>query len=310
MRRTIARLLQVEGYIVHEASDWQAALKLFEWVLPDLILANVQASDPESMEFYHKVRQNPAWMVIPFVILTSQKNPESGHGRREVGSDDNITIPFDPQHMIRVIHTRLLRSAELRVAHMNQAYIETVTMLAKVVEGRDPHTHGHIERVVTYMRRLARFINWPEERMSMLELGARLHDLGKISVPDEVLKKKGPLTPQEWEQMRQHPLMGARMLEPVTHLQDAIPYVLYHHERWDGSGYPHGLRGRDIPIEGRMMAVVDVYDALTTFRPYHPARTSEEVLDYLKMRSESLFDPELVGAFLEVIKRNRPGVDV
>jgi len=305
LRKTIARLLQMEGYVVHEAQDGFAALKALEWETPDLILANVQAEDPSSEQFFNEVRKNRVWVTIPFVFLSPKSHTANERTTRDVGGDDSITIPFNPQHLIRTVTTRLLRSAEVRVAHMNQAYIETVTMLAKVVEGRDPYTHGHIDRVVSYARRLAYALGWPEDRMPTLELGARLHDLGKIAVRDEVLNKKGPLTVQEWEEMRQHPTTGARMLEPSTYLSGAIPYVLYHHERWDGSGYPHGLAGRAIPIEGRLMAVVDVYDALTTSRPYHPARPSREVIEYMQLRSGSLFDPELVDAFIEVLRQNR-----
>jgi HD-GYP domain-containing protein (c-di-GMP phosphodiesterase class II) len=136
----------------------------------------------------------------------------------------------------------------------------------------------------------------------MLEFGARLHDIGKITVDDHILKKPGPLTPQEWEIMRKHPAEGARMMEEMRHLHDTLPYVLYHHERWDGSGYPEGLQGREIPIEGRVMAIADVYDALTSSRPYHPARSPHEVQMYLRLKAGTQFDPDLVDEFLEIVE--------
>jgi HD-GYP domain-containing protein (c-di-GMP phosphodiesterase class II) len=176
-----------------------------------------------------------------------------------------------------------------------------VNVLANTIEGRDAYTHGHVERVATYSRCLAEALGWAPEHLRMLEFGARLHDIGKIVIPDSILNKTTPLSPAEWEAMRQHPLAGAKILREIHHLQSTIPYVLYHHERWDGTGYPHGLRGKDIPVEGRLLAIVDVYDALTTARPYHPARTPYDVLQFLQVNAGRLFDPHLVTTFVKVI---------
>jgi HD-GYP domain-containing protein (c-di-GMP phosphodiesterase class II) len=153
-----------------------------------------------------------------------------------------------------------------------------------------------------YARSLAEALGWAPEHLRMLEFGARLHDIGKIVIPDSILNKTAPLSPVEWEAMRQHPVAGAKILREITHLQSAIPYVLYHHERWDGSGYPQGMRGKDIPVEGRLLAIVDVYDALTTARPYHPARSTYDVLQFLQMNAGRLFDAHLVTTFTKVIQ--------
>jgi putative two-component system response regulator len=216
--------------------------------------------------------------------------------------EDFLTKPPDEDSLVRIVHARLLRSAELQVALIDQAYLETIEVLANTVEGRDPYTHGHIGRVSMYAGWLAEGLEWPKEQMRSLAFGARLHDIGKIVVPDHILKKPGGLTPDEWELMRQHPSAGGKILRDITHLKDALNYVLYHHERWNGSGYPHGLAGREIPIEGRLLAIADVFDALTSDRPYHPARPRAEVLRYLHERAGTEFDPDLVPIFIHVLE--------
>jgi putative two-component system response regulator len=191
------------------------------------------------------------------------------------------------------------------MAHINQAYLETVNVLANSIEGRDPYTQLHVDRVAMYARWLAEALCWPEAHLRSLEFGARLHDIGKIIVPDHILKKPGALTNEEWALMKQHPIAGAKILHNISHLRPVTAYVLYHHERWDGSGYPQGLKGREIPIEGRLLAIVDVYDALTTIRPYHPARPQHEVQKFLQLRSGTLFDPDLVEIFLKSLQEHR-----
>jgi putative two-component system response regulator len=152
-----------------------------------------------------------------------------------------------------------------------------------------------------YAQWLAEAMDWPEEQLRMLAFGARLHDIGKVIVPDHILKKPGDLTPEEWDMMKQHPVTGAKIVGSIKHLKGATNYVLYHHERWDGSGYPNGLQGREIPVEGRLLAIADVYDALTTDRPYHPARPRAEVTRYLEQRAGVHFDPDMVPFFLQAL---------
>jgi len=246
--------------------------------------------------------ENVSTRAIPFIFLTSRTDPEEIQRGRELGVEDYLIKPIDPNDLVKIVNARLLRSAELRIALIDEAYLETINVLANTIEGRDRYTHGHVERVTTYTRWLAEKLNWPEENMRMLAFGARLHDIGKIVVHDDILNKRGGLTPEEWACMKMHPEAGAKILNNIKHLKPAIPYVLYHHERWDGSGYPHNLRGRQIPIEGRLLAITDVYDALTTERPYHPARPKTEVFEYLTARIGKHFDPDLVPIFIEAVQ--------
>jgi putative two-component system response regulator len=157
-----------------------------------------------------------------------------------------------------------------------------------------------VERVQRYALALAHALRWDAEALAVLEFGALLHDIGKITVPRAILNKPEPLAPDEWETLRRHPEDGANMLAGVDHLRSAIPYVLYHHEHWDGSGYPHGRAGTAIPIEGRLLAVVDAFDAMTSERPYRRPRTRAEALGEIHCLAGRQFDPELVEAFVRL----------
>jgi HD-GYP domain-containing protein (c-di-GMP phosphodiesterase class II) len=167
------------------------------------------------------------------------------------------------------------------------------------LEVRDPYLRGHSSRVTTFAEGLARLIGWRGTRLEALQLGGSLHDVGKISVDASLLCKPGPLTEEELEQIRRHPVTGARLVESFEDFEPALPYVLHHHERWDGFGYPHGLSGFRIPLEARLLGVVDAFDAMTSARAYRPALSVEEALVELERCAGSQFDPELAQAFVE-----------
>ena len=167
------------------------------------------------------------------------------------------------------------------------------------LEARDPYLKGHSTRVTAFAESLARLLGWRGSRLEALQLGGSLHDVGKISVDASVLRKCGPLTEQELEQIRRHPVTGARLVESFEDFEAALPYVLHHHERWDGFGYPHGLSGERIPLEARLLGVADAFDAMTSARAYRPALTVEQALVELERCAGSQFDPELAQAFVD-----------
>lgn len=301
MRGVLVRTLQLEGYEVFEAEDGVCALEMLEEAIPHLILTDIHMPRMDGLKLYDELRSIPAWTVIPVIFLTSVADPSEVSRARRLGVEDFIGKPVRSEELVAAVETRLLRAAQIETAHIRQAYLDTVMALANTVEGRAPYTSGHIDRMVKYTRMIGEALDWPEEQMRMLDYGARLHDIGKIIIPDRVLNKPAPLTEDEWELMRRHPSAGVKILRDISHLEGALPYVLHHHERWNGTGYPHGLKGEDIPIEGRLMAVVDVYDALTSKRPYRPARPYREVLYYIYKNSGVLFDPRLTRVFLEAM---------
>jgi len=298
--------LEMENYQVHMAENGRAGLELLKKVMPDLILSDINMPVMNGIEFYKALRQNPRWTPIPFVFLTANDSPVDIQAGKALGVEDYLTKPIEGETLVAIINARLLRSAEVQIAQIGLAYLETVNVLANTIEGRDPYTHGHVERVAAYARRMAQAMGWTDEHLRILEFGARLHDIGKIIVPDQVLKKPGSLTDEEWILMRQHPVEGARILRSISHLRGTLPYILYHHERWDGSGYPNRIGGQEIPVEGRLLAVADVYDALTTARPYHPPRPHEEVMQLLQLHAGKQFDPALVRIFARVMEKRSP----
>jgi HD-GYP domain-containing protein (c-di-GMP phosphodiesterase class II) len=167
------------------------------------------------------------------------------------------------------------------------------------LEARDPYLRGHSARVTSFAEGLARLLGWAGERLEELRLGGSLHDVGKIAVNASVLRKAGPLTDDEIDQIRRHPVTGARLVECFEDFQAALPYVLHHHERWDGSGYPHGLQGESIPFEARLLGVVDAFDAMTSRRAYRPALSVEQALRELERCAGTQFDPDLALVFVD-----------
>ncbi|HUK93964.1 MAG TPA: HD-GYP domain-containing protein [Gaiellaceae bacterium] len=174
-------------------------------------------------------------------------------------------------------------------------------LLSRAIEARDPYTQGHSARVTVLAEAIARRLGWDEERLAHLQVGGPLHDLGKLAISDDVLSKPGRLDESELAQIREHPKLGARFLFRIASLRKALPYVLYHHERWDGRGYPTGRSGEQIPVEARVLAVADAFDAMTSDRPYRRALSHEDALAELARCSGTQFDPEIVRVFLEVV---------
>ncbi|MCK5125658.1 MAG: response regulator [candidate division Zixibacteria bacterium] len=182
--------------------------------------------------------------------------------------------------------------------HLQSSYHKAIKALANSIEARDQYTRGHTDRVTVLADLIASRLNWPEEKRAELKMGCTLHDIGKIGVPDAILNKPGKLTREEQDIMRVHPLLGARIVEGIDYLQAAVPYILYHHEQYDGSGYPHGLAGDDIPIEGRLLAVADTYDAIVSRRPYRKGASPAKAIEELKKFKGKQFDPVIAEVLI------------
>jgi putative two-component system response regulator len=302
VRKAITKTLQIENYQVIQAKNGEEALNVLERFTPDLILSDIYMSQMSGIHLFSQVRDNIRLKAIPFVFLVGDNRTDLTPMIRDLGVEDWITKPIDADGLIRIINSRLLRAAEIKVAHIDRAYLETVEVLANAVEGRDRYTRGHIERVTNYVLWMAEELRWPPENIRILQFGARLHDIGKIIIPDHILNKPGPLNAEEWVLMKKHPVAGAKIIKQISHLEEAIPYILYHHEKWNGEGYPEGNSGREIPLGARVLALADVFDAMTTGRPYRPAQSRDSVLDHISRESGIHFDPDLVPTFIHVIK--------
>ncbi len=194
----------------------------------------------------------------------------------------------------RKVHEKVRKLEEL-----NHLHLATVQALAEAIEAKDAATNGHVERVKIYGRFLARLVGLSEREIRAIEAGALLHDIGNLAVPDYILHKPGPLTPAEFEKIKSHPIVGAEMLSQVNFPYPVVPVVRHHHERWDGQGYPDGLKGEQIPITARILSVVDSFDSVRTSRHYRQALSREQAIEVLKQGAGSLYDPQLVALFLE-----------
>lgn len=188
------------------------------------------------------------------------------------------------------------------VSQLERSYRDTLHVLANAVELRDHYTAGHIWRVTNFAVEIARNLGWPESKLKELEMGGVMHDIGKISIDNAILSKKGKLTASEYEKIKVHPERGAWLLRGASFMEPLIPYCLYHHEHYDGSGYPYGLVGENIPIEGRVVAVADAFDALTSHRPYNNSVDVDDAVCCIKNASGTHFDPEVVDAFIKAYK--------
>lgn len=187
----------------------------------------------------------------------------------------------------------------------NQGLVEAIFAFAKTIELKDHYTGEHVEKTVFYATEVAKKLNLSKEQKEFVKQAAILHDLGKIGISENILLKKSKLTKKEFERIRSHPHIAADILRPIHALHDVIPLVFYHHERWDGKGYPAGMRGEDIPIGARIIAIADVYQALTSDRPYRKAYSKKDALEIIKSGSGTQFDPRVVNAFLEILKKEK-----
>ncbi|MCP4566119.1 MAG: response regulator [FCB group bacterium] len=214
--------------------------------------------------------------------------------------------PYHPlnkgkQQLLSIIASKIASAIETSrlQEHLQTSYVKAIQALANAIEARDPYTWGHTDRVTILAKLIASRMNWPEEKQDIIKMGCTLHDIGKIGIPDAILNKPDRLTPEERKQIEAHPILGARILESIDYLSPAIPFVLYHHEKYDGSGYPHGLAGEDIPLEGRLLAVVDTFDAIVSDRPYRQGASQETAIEELKRYKGKQFDPIIVDVFVE-----------
>jgi putative two-component system response regulator len=297
--RLVSRLLSGDGFDVTVVHDGPSALAAIETSPPGVVLLDWMLPGMNGIEICERLKRDPQTRLIPIVMLTglgARENRLAGIG---AGADDFLTKPFDAEELRARVRslTRLKQyTDELESAE------SVITSLALTVEARDHATEGHCQRLAAYATALGAALDVDEDGLAALERGAYLHDVGKIGIPDAVLLKPGPLTPDERLLMQQHTVIGERLCGNLRSLTAVRPIVRHHHERLDGSGYPDGLRGDEIPLFAQIVGVVDTFDAITTSRPYREARTADEARDELLADVRGgRFDGELVGAFIELV---------
>lgn len=207
------------------------------------------------------------------------------------------------QTTMAIYNSQLHSELQLAHAELIATYDSTIEGWARAMDYRDSETLGHSARVTGITLTLMREFGATPDDLVIIRRGALLHDIGKMAIPDSILRKPGPLTPEEWELMRKHPLIAIELLRPIKFLEPSLPIPAYHHERWDGTGYPFGLKGEEIPLPARVFAIVDVWDALISDRPYRPAWPREKALEYIAEQAGKQFDPEAVRVFLDLARK-------
>jgi putative two-component system response regulator len=300
VRSVITEGLLSLGYAVRTAASAEDALIALEKAPPDLVLTDVHMGAMSGVELCARIKSDRRWALLPVVIVTAVTDLEARVAGLAAGADDFFAKPFELLEM-RARVGALLRVKTL-LDQLERAE-SVITTLGATIEARDVYTGNHCERLARYAEDLGRSLDVPDTLHKALRLGGYLHDLGKIAVPDGVLLKPGPLTAAERELVNRHPGVGADLVRDMQTLHAVRPIIRHHHERWDGTGYPDGLRGEAIPLGARIMAVVDVYDALRTERPYKPPLALGATLDVLRAETDrGAFEPRVVEAFLTVLR--------
>ncbi|HTA25436.1 MAG TPA: HD domain-containing phosphohydrolase [Terriglobales bacterium] len=292
-------LLETQGYSVVTVADAAQAEMEIRRELPDLILSDVIMPGKSGYELCRELKADPATRLIPFVLITGLADREDKLRGIEAGADDFLNKPIFSEELFARVNS-LLRLKEFTDELENAESV--LCTLGLSVESRDPYTEGHCERLAESAANLGRHLGLDEASIVALRRGGYLHDLGKIAVPDEILKKGSNLTPEEWAVMKLHPITGENICRPLKSLRLVLPIIRHHHEHSDGSGYPDGLRKSEIPLLPRILQVVDVYDALRTARPYKPALGHEQAALTMRKEAQSgLWDEELVKAFFSLL---------
>jgi len=301
--RLFTRLLTRDGHKVMAATNGEEALEIVSRRQPDLVLMDVMMPELDGFETCRRLKQDATTRLVPVVLVTALQDSRDRIRGLEVGADDFISKPVNPAELSARVRS-LLRIK--RYTDELDSAESVILSLALTIEARDETTEGHCQRLAAYAVALGREIGLSDDELSALEKAGYLHDIGKIGIPDAILLKPGRLTREEFQVMKEHSIIGDRLCGELRSLKKVRPIVRHHHERRDGSGYPDGLKGDEIPVLAQVLAVVDVFDALTTTRPYKTAIPAETA--YEELRGEARrgwHDPELVEALIKASRAGR-----
>ena len=315
----LARRLTREGYACVTANDGREALRYFYKHPFSLIISDIKMPEMDGIELLKRVKAaNPNMMVI---MVTAFPDIDLAVEAMRLGAYDFIIKPADLDLVILSVkkalekkrleeevtayRSHLERLVEERTAKLQQAYrilkkahLDSVKVLAEAIDAKDPYTRGHSDRVTKMSLKVAFQFGFTEDRLESLEYGALLHDIGKIGIKDEVLQKPGALNSEEYQYIQEHPLIGEKIVEGLDFFKDKIPIIRHHHEHFDGSGYPDGLVGEAIPLEARIIAVPDAFDAMTSARPHREMMPLQDVLMELEKCKGTQFDPGVLEIFM------------
>ena len=292
-------ILTAAGFTVVTASDGTSALRKFESARPDLVLLDVMMPRPHGFEVCERIKSNKDTCLIPVILITALSNTEDRVRGITAGADDFLTKPVDHSELLARVRSLLKLKAHTDELERSESVLFA---LAQSIEGKDPYTQDHCARLSDYASRLGERFWLPPEQLTALHRAGIVHDIGKVAVPDAILLKPGRLTEEEWIIMRQHPVVGERICAPLKSFRLVLPIIRHHHEKLDGTGYPDGLKGEEIPLTARILQIVDVYDALTTARPYKRALSGAEALEIMAQEvRRGWWDTNIFSEFTSLI---------
>jgi putative two-component system response regulator len=296
----LTQLLERDGYRVIAVADGEAAVHSVAEHAPDLVLLDVGLPRLDGYEVTRELRRDPRTATLPVLLITGRTDPEDVVAGLDAGADDFVRKPFDRAELM----ARIRGALRLRRALIGMDAAHSVVMaLANAVEAKDAPTEQHCQRLAHLATRVSVRIGLPSVELDAIAYGALLHDVGKIGVPEAILTKPGPLDDEEWAIMRRHPEMGERICAPLAALAVFGPIIRHHHERWDGGGYPDGLRHTAIPIGARVVALVDAFDAMTHDRVYRSARSVADAMGEISRLAGRQFDPDIAPLLIEEASR-------
>lgn len=295
-------LLSAEGFNVVTAKDGQAALAEFRRAQPDLVLSDVKMPGMTGIEVCRIIKSNPETRLVPLILITGLTAVEDRVAGINAGADDFLNKPVDRLQLIARVRSLLRQKAHTDELERADSVLFT---LAMSIEGKDPYTEGHCQRLAEHSARLGESLGLDASQIIALRRAGLVHDIGKVAVPDAILLKPGRLTPGEVKIMQRHPVVGERICSPLKSFQLVLPIIRHHHEKMNGTGYPDHLKGEEIPLTARILQVVDVYDALTTSRPYKVALAPDEALAVMKKEvKKGWWDPRVFAEFEGLIQKD------
>ena len=290
--------LQSQNYEVFTAEDGESALRECLQLQPDLVLLHDTLPDVDGFDLCRRMKENPFNHQIPIVLIKPSSDPADAARGREAGAADF----WGTSTSLGEVISRMESLLRLK-SYIDEQARSVVLSLARSIEAKRPLMNGHSDRIVKYAVQLGMSLDLPEEDLQELRIACVLHDIGKVAVPDEILLKPAALNTEETEIVRQHPAIGENICAPLKSLRRVLPVIRHHHERMDGSGYPDGLSGHEIPLMARILQIADIYDALITDRPYRDALSSEDALETLNKEAGcGWLDASLVWKFSEICR--------
>ena len=325
----VTEQLRLEGFLADASTDSSHVMGRLEAVPFDLVILDIGMPSPNGLELLESIQLR--YPHLPVLMLTACGETEMAIQAMQEGASDYIVKPHEPAQLVHRVERAIERGYMMReraqayrllehrvhqqtqqlgeqskqltkmLEHVLLTYQATLKALEAALDARDTSAPGHCRRVAELAVQLGQRMGLSEEDLVVLEHGARLHDIGKLGIPDTVLMKPGPLSPEERRIMKRHPEIGCQIVAHIDFLQDALPVIRHHHEHWDGSGYPHGLRQKEIPLLARIFSVVDAFDAQANVRPYNTSPSIQKALASVQAHRGTWFDPRAVDAFVAMI---------